>query len=83
MAIPTHRTALSADEIRLLIQHRRFEIVRYGPEYRVRPRAIARRMASRARYAVRGMVGAWLNAIYRLDILYDPVVTIVLRRTID
>lgn len=78
---PTHRTALSRSIFEVLMRGRKFEIVRYGTPFRI-VGALPKAFVRRARYAARDLIGASMNAIYGMDIPWDPVVTLVMRRTV-
>lgn len=79
---PTHKTALSRSAFELLIQDTSFEVVRYGPSFRVGGRPFVKRAVRCMRAAARTLISRTLNLIYCQNIPWDPVVVLVLRKAV-
>lgn len=77
---PTHLSALSAGVFEQLMQGTSLSIVRYGDAARA-PGQGLHRLVRLARASVRGLVGAILGFAYGQSIPWDPVVTLVLRKS--
>jgi hypothetical protein len=77
---PTHLSALSSGVFEQLIQGTGFAVVRYGDAARP-PGQGLHRLIRLARASVRGLVGAILGFAYGQSIPWDPVVTLVLRKS--
>ena len=77
---PTHMAALSRSVFEQLIQGTSFTIERYAPSYRIGGGSVPKRLVRRLRYTARDVIAAALNFIYAMDIPWDPVVVLVLRR---
>lgn len=77
---PTHLSALSSGVFEQLVQGTSLSVVRYGDAARA-PGQGLHRLVRLARASVRGLVGAILGFAYGQSIPWDPVVTIVLRKS--
>ena len=77
----THKSALARSAFEQLIQGTSFEICRYAGSHLVGGGGLARSLARFVRRSVRKLIGRTLNAIYAQDIPWDPVVTLVMRRS--
>jgi len=77
---PTHILALSHAVLEPLIKSTGFEVVRYGPAYRVAGPTPFKWLAYRLRYALRDAIAGVLNFAYGQSIPWDPVVVLVLRK---
>ena len=80
-ADPTHKTALSLAKLEPLILRLSFEVVRYGPAYRTPGRGLVVRVVRKIRYLLRDRLAGILNLVYAQAIPWDPVVTLVLRKS--
>lgn len=78
---PTHKSALSRSAFEQLIQGTSFKIERYAGSHVVGGGGLARSLARFARRSARKLIGHTLNAVYAQDIPWDPVVTLVIRRS--
>jgi 2-polyprenyl-3-methyl-5-hydroxy-6-metoxy-1,4-benzoquinol methylase len=79
-ADPTHKAALSKRAIMRLAQGTRLEVVRYAGSYRIGARSLTKWFARRLRGGVRRLIDLSLNWIYSVQIPWDPVVVLVLRK---
>lgn len=79
----THRSCLSRSAIEQLLQGSCLVVVRYAPSYRIAGGGLLTNLVRRMRYLARDVISASLNAIYAEGIPWDPVVTLVLRKSID
>jgi 2-polyprenyl-3-methyl-5-hydroxy-6-metoxy-1,4-benzoquinol methylase len=77
---PTHKAALSRSVFEQLLQGRPFEIVRYAAAYRVRGPFGLTRLVRGFRYVLRDLLARVLNFTYAQEIVWDPVVVLVLRK---
>ncbi len=77
---PTHKIALCEGKFERFIQSRPFEIHRYGGAFRIGGGSPKQRLGRFARRLLQDALGRLLNAAYALDIPWDPVVVLVLRR---
>jgi 2-polyprenyl-3-methyl-5-hydroxy-6-metoxy-1,4-benzoquinol methylase len=76
----THVTALSRAKIEQYAAGLPLATHRYGGAARVRGRGVAQRVVRAVRYALRDMHMALLRFVYATDTIYEPVVTLVMRR---
>ena len=76
----THRTALSKDTVEQLCRETGLRAIRYRGSYRVRGPLGLTRVVRKLRAVARDTLGAILNSVYALDIPWDPVVVLVMRK---
>ncbi|MEO9634394.1 MAG: methyltransferase domain-containing protein [Parasphingorhabdus sp.] len=77
---PTHLVALSDKIFDAKLVGRDLKIVRYGGAARIAGQGIAKKIIYRIRYLVRDLISALLNFAYAMDMVWEPVVTIVLEK---
>ena len=78
---PTHKTALSLAKLEPLLRRLDFEVVRYDAAFQPPGRRLTQRLVRTTRRMLRASLASVLNFIYGQSIPWDPVVTLVLRKT--
>ena len=76
---PTHITALSRSIVESLTQGMGLDVIRYAPSFRARGQSLSKRIVRIFRHAFRDLIAISLNAIFAINIPWDPVVVLVLR----
>lgn len=80
---PTHRSELSLAVFRLLIASRPFDVIRYGGSHLYLGKPLTPVWIKRSiRRGLQTCIGGFLNFVYASRIPYDPVVVIVLEKTV-
>jgi SAM-dependent methyltransferase len=79
---PTHKTALSRGIFEQLTQGTGLKVVRYAPSFRIRGVGLGKRLMRAIRYAGRDLIAVTFNALYSQEIPWDPVVVLVMRKTL-
>lgn len=79
---PTHKSALSRSIFEQLIQTTSLDVERYGAVYRIGAQTFGRRAIRSVRATLRDAISALLNWTYSQSIPWDPVVVLVLRKTL-
>lgn len=80
---PTHKSALSRSVFDLLLQSRALSVVRYNGAFRIGAGGLMRAIKRNTRYALQSALAATLRFVYATDIPYDPVVTLVIRKSAE
>lgn len=76
----THSSYLSGSVFEQLIQTSKFQVERYSHGFRVETGPLKKRVSRIVRHRIRSVISKTLNVIYAVDIPWDPVVVLVLRK---